>query len=84
MKIITISLGMVLAAALHPPAFAVEREMTLDAFSKIRVNAPVDLDVSVGKKPSFTISGRDEDLDRIIIEVRNDTLVIKKKTRRPH
>lgn len=60
-------------------AVGANKDMSLKTFTEIRVQAPVDVDVSVGKKQAFTMEGRDEDLAKLIIEVRGDTLVIKKE-----
>ncbi|PCI33471.1 MAG: hypothetical protein COB54_03995 [Alphaproteobacteria bacterium] len=82
MKKILIPMMAVLAAStFSSPVLAASKDVTLDKFSKVKIFAPVDLDVSVGKKQSFSMEGRQEDLDKLIIEVRNDTLVIKKEKR---
>jgi len=65
--------------ALAAPAVAETKDMTLDDFSKIKIYAPVDVDVAVGQKPSFSMEGRSEDLAKLIIEVRDNSLIIKKE-----
>lgn len=67
--------------ALITISHAENKSMKLDEFSKVKIYAPVDLDVTVGKKQSFSMEGRDEDLAKIIVEVKGDTLIIKKEKR---
>lgn len=62
-------------------ALAETKDLTLKKFSKVKVYAPVDLDISVGQKQSFTMEGRDEDLEKLIVEVRDGSLIIKKEKR---
>jgi len=60
-------------------ASGAHKDLSLRTFTEIRVQAPVDVDVTVGKNQSFTMEGRDEDLAKLKIEVEGDTLVIKMK-----
>lgn len=69
------------ATAFSSSVLADSKDLTLEKFSKVKIFAPVDLDVSVGKKQSFSMEGREEDLDKLIIEVRDGTLIIKKEKR---
>ncbi|VAW03726.1 hypothetical protein MNBD_ALPHA01-1609 [hydrothermal vent metagenome] len=62
-----------------PFAVAETRTMTLNKFSKVKVSARADLDISVGKPRSFSMEGRTEDLAKLIIKVKDDTLIIKKE-----
>ena len=66
-------------SAMSSPVLAANQDLTLKKFSKVKVSAPVDLDVSVGKAQSFSMEGREKDLNRLIIEVRDGTLIIKKE-----
>ncbi|NOZ67489.1 MAG: DUF2807 domain-containing protein [Alphaproteobacteria bacterium] len=80
MKKAPLSLWAVIATVtLTAPAVAETKDMTLNDFSKIKVYAPVDLDVAVGKKQSFSMEGRTEDLAKLVIDVRDNSLIIKKK-----
>lgn len=65
--------------AVAPLAYGAEKNMKLDVFSKIKVYAPVDLDVSVGKEQKFSMKGSQDDLDKIVVMVKGDYLIIKKK-----
>ncbi len=62
-----------------PFAVAETKTMTLDKFSEVSVSVRADLDVSVGKAPSFSMEGRAEDLAKVIIKVKGDRLIIKKE-----
>ncbi|VAV98690.1 hypothetical protein MNBD_ALPHA02-2174, partial [hydrothermal vent metagenome] len=80
MKKTSLSLWAVMATVgLTAPAVADSKDMTLNDFSKIKVYAPVDVDVAVGKKQSFSMEGRSEDLAKLVIEVRDNSLIIKKR-----
>ncbi|PHZ84968.1 head GIN domain-containing protein [Paremcibacter congregatus] len=74
-----ISMIALASMVLSPVAFAAEKDMKLDTFSKIKIYAPVDLDVSVGKNQKFSLTGDADDLEKIIVLVKGDTLYIKKK-----
>ncbi len=69
------------AAALSPLASAATKDMTLPVFSKVNVNVPIDFVVAVGKKQAFTMEGLDGYLEAISVEVKDGTLVIRKKRR---
>lgn len=80
-KIIIPMMAVIATTAFSTLAIAETKDLKLERFSKVKVYAPVDLDVSVGKKQSFSMEGRDEDLAKIIVEVKGDTLIIKKEKR---
>ncbi len=80
-KILIPMMAIMATTALTTLSYAESKSMKLDKFSKVKVYAPVDLDVFVGKKQSFTMEGRDEDLAKIIVAVKGDTLIIKKEKR---
>lgn len=78
-KILLPVMAVMVTTALTTLSFAESKNMKLNKFSKVKVYAPVHLDVSVGKKQSFTMEGRDEDLAKIIVKVQDGTLIIKKE-----
>lgn len=80
-KLYTPMIAVMITAALTTLSYAESKSLKLDEFSKVKIYAPVDLDVSVGKKQSFSMEGRDEDLAKIIVVVKGDTLIIKKEKR---
>ena len=73
--------GSLLTAVSVAPTLAADKDLDLKKFSKVKIYAPVDVDVVVGKSQSFTLQGRDEDLAKIIVKVKGDTLIIKKEKR---
>ncbi|NOZ43107.1 MAG: hypothetical protein GXP02_08105 [Alphaproteobacteria bacterium] len=70
---------MIALASLIPAAQAATTTADLKQFSKIAVSAPIDLDVSVGGKAAFTMTGRADDLAKIIATVKDDTLILKQR-----
>ncbi len=78
-KLLIPMMAVMATTALTTLSYAESKDVNLDKFSKIKVYAPVDLDVSVGKKQSFTMEGRDGDLSKLTVEVQDGTLIIKKK-----
>lgn len=80
MKILQIPLMTLFAVtAAMAVAHAETREVSLNKYSAITVYIPADIVVSAGKKPSFKMEGSDEDLAKVIVMVKNDTLILKKK-----
>lgn len=57
-------------------AFAGEQTRELASFSRLRVNGSTDVDVRVGAGQSVIVEGSDSQLDRVVTEVKGDTLVV--------
>lgn len=76
-----ILLTCMITAASVAPTLAADKDLDLKKFSKVKIYAPVDVDVVVGQSQSFEMQGRDEDLAKIIVKVKSNTLIIKKEKR---
>jgi hypothetical protein len=66
-----------LAAALASPAGAATRNFTVTNFTKIRVDGPFNVSLKTGVAPFAKASGSSDAIDRVAIDVRGDTLVIR-------
>lgn len=66
-----------LAAAVASPAGAATRNFTVTSFTKIRVDGPFNVSLKTGVAPFAKASGSSDAVDRIAIDVRGDTLVIR-------
>lgn len=62
--------------AISVPASAETRNFGISGFSKIRVDGPYKVNVSVGVPPFAKASGSPTALDRVAIDVRGDTLIV--------
>lgn len=60
---------------------AVERNFTVGAFDRIEVSGPYEVDVRTGGPPSVRASGPEQSLERLVVEVRGNTLSIHPKKR---
>ncbi|TNE37856.1 MAG: DUF2807 domain-containing protein [Alphaproteobacteria bacterium] len=70
-----------LFALLTCPAHAAGTSQARDvgAFTEISQRGSVDVEITVGKSQSVTVYADDEDIDRIITEVKGDELIIRQK-----
>lgn len=81
-----ITLGAILAAAAVSAACAqknhesggptVERDFQVGAFERIEVAGHYDIDVRTGTAPSAHATGPEKDIERLVIEVKGDRLLI--------
>ncbi len=76
----TAAVGFLIAGA----AMAAESTQTFDVkgFTGIEVDGHVELDVSVGEKFAVKVSGREADMERLRVEVRDGVLHIYKERRK--
>ncbi len=76
----TVAVGFLIAGA----AMAAESTQTFDVkgFTGIEVDGHVGLDVSVGEKFAVKVSGREADMERLRVEVRDGVLHIYKERRK--
>lgn len=60
----------------------VQRNYTVGAFDRIEVAGPFEVDVRTGGSPSVTASGPQKLIERLVVEVRGDRLVIRPREER--
>ncbi|MEY1555720.1 DUF2807 domain-containing protein [Yoonia sp. R2331] len=77
MKMIALSGLIVMGGALK--AYADDRTYDVDGFDKIEVSSGVTLDVDVGSAFEVTADARRGDIDRLVVEVKGDTLHISRE-----
>jgi hypothetical protein len=65
------------ASLIASPAEAATRNFGITSFDKVRVEGPFDVALKTGVAPYATASGSSAALDRVAIEVRGDTLVVR-------
>ena len=61
---------------LPPPVYAATRNFGITGFTKIRVEGPYKVTLATGVPPFAKASGSATALDRVAIEVRDDTLIV--------
>ena len=61
---------------------SVERSFQVGAFDRIAVSGPYQVDVRTGANPSVTASGPERSIERMIVEVKGDTLRIRPEKRK--
>jgi len=66
----------VAAVALAAPAGAANRNFGITDFTKIRVSGPYKVTLATGVAPFARASGSSAALDRVLVEVRGDTIVV--------
>jgi len=69
-------LALVAIASLAAPANAATRNFGITDFTKIRVSGPYKVTLATGIPPFARASGSSAALDRVLVEVRGDTLVV--------
>lgn len=84
----TFAVGMLAAAVLagcgqarSEAGPAVERNFTVGAFDRIEVMGPYEVDVRTGSQPSVRASGPEKSIERMVVEVRGNTLSIHPRKR---
>jgi hypothetical protein len=65
------------ALAFASPAAAATRSFTITSFDKVRVDGPFRISLTTGIAPFARATGSPSAIDRVAIEVRDDTLVIR-------
>ena len=65
------------ASALAGPAGAATRNFGIASFTKVRVEGPYRVRVATGVPPYARASGSPSGIDRVTVELRGDTLVVK-------
>jgi hypothetical protein len=69
-------LPLALAAVVAIPANAASRNFGITGFTKIRVSGPYKITLATGVAPFARASGSAAALDRVAVEVRDDTLIV--------
>lgn len=69
------------AFAISVPAIAETRDYDLSSFDKIDVSAGIEVNFQAGANQSVSVDNDNGKFDDIIVEVRGDTLVLKRPTR---
>jgi hypothetical protein len=67
----------IFAAALASAAGAATRNFTVTSFDRIRIDGPFRVSVKTGVAPYARASGSSDAIDRVALDVRGDTLVIR-------
>jgi hypothetical protein len=73
----TFLLAFAAIVALAAPAGAATRNFGVESFTKIRVEGPFKVTVTTGIPPFVRATGSQAGIDRVVIEVQSDTLVIR-------
>lgn len=61
---------------------SVERDFEVGAFDRISVSGPYEVDVRTGAEPSVRASGPERSIERMIVEVKGETLRIRPQKRK--
>ncbi len=67
-------------AAAQTPATAATRNFGITSFEKVRVEGPFKVHLTTGVAPFATANGSSAAIDQVTIEMRDDTLVVRKST----
>ena len=74
----TFILSLAALAAIPTPATAATRNFGITSFEKVRVDGPFRVHLTTGVAPFASASGTSAAIDQVTIEMRGDTLVIRK------